>query len=114
MEYTCKYCGCLNELKTKTNRENKYFHGVLVPHVKKALENAGYNFTREEVRQYIKFKFWGYKKHGVIFAESLKNKKHNTKDWENKMVEIRQWVYDTFNYNIPLPNEINLNRKDQK
>lgn len=106
-EYTCKYCGCVNELKTKTNRENRYFHGVLVPHFKKALEEKGYNFTREECRQYVKIRFFGYKKNGVLFTDSLKNVNHNTKDWEDKMELIRQWAWDNLNYQIPLPNERN-------
>lgn len=109
-EFTCKYCGCVTELNTKTNRENKYFHGVLVPHFKKALERMGYSFTREECRQYIKQRFFAYKKNGVLFVQSFKNTDHNTKDWEDKMEEIRQWVNEKLdNYIIPLPNEMDMN-----
>lgn len=101
---------CTMELKvvrnSKSNAQNRYFRGVIVKHWKQALWEAGYqSFTDEEYFQLLKQKFFSYCKSNKNFEQSTCNSDWDTEQWEKKMSDIRSWVFDTFNYIIPLPNE---------
>lgn len=97
----------------KSNQQNRYFRGVIVKHFKLALREAGYqSFTDDEYFQILKTRFFSYKKGSETFFHSTCNSDWESGDWEDKMIEIRNWVYEKLNYIIPLPNE-SLNLKSE-
>lgn len=111
-QWTCEFCGCVNDRPHKSNRQNRYFRGVLEPHVKKAIMRAGYgSFTLDEIHELIKNKFFSYVKHGRTFTHSTKNANYSTVEWESKIQEIRDWVYEKLDYDIPPPNEPDYNER---
>ncbi len=95
----------------KSNQQNRYFRGVLLPHALKAFREAGHNLTNtDEALDVIKHYFFRYMKRlsgeNMICYLSTCNSEWSTDEWENKMSEIRNWFQDKLNYTIPLPNEV--------
>lgn len=105
--------------KDKSNRQNRYFWGVLLPHFQKAInktmEKKGKTerATLSEAEDILRDKFFSYYKtylkepfkHGY----SLKNSQWSTEEWEEKLTEIRHWTLHTLGYDIPPPNEEDYN-----
>jgi len=102
----------------KSNRQNDYFQGVLMPHVLKALRNAGYTWacTNDDARAFVKERYF---KLESVFAGDLEIPRHQStknsewpKDtWEMKMMAIRADIRNIFSYDIPPPNEPDLNEE---
>ena len=115
---TCKtWAGKYGEIvldisSQKSNRQNRYFHGVLIPHFLKAIREAGYNeiVNDKDAKDLIKGIFFKLeplkigKKEYPRYA-STSNNNWDTASWESKMLEIRLWTIDKLNYTIPEPNE---------
>jgi hypothetical protein len=103
----------------KSNRQNDYFRGVFIPHFLKALRNAGYGdiTTNEDALEVMKGIF--FKKNELeIKGEyiprylSTKNSEWPKDLWELKLQAIRAWTNDRLGYDIPPPNEPDLNEKE--
>ena len=96
----------------KSNKQNRYFRGVVIPHFLKAIREAGYNeiVTDRDALDVLKGLFFKMdpikigKKEYPRYA-STSNADWNTEEWENKMEQIRMFTLDKLNYSIPLPNE---------
>ena len=105
-EICCPACGNVWDTKEKSNRENRYFRGPLQYHFGRALAESGNRgYTKEEIHQIIKKKFFSYKKNGATFTYSTRNKDYTTVEWESIMQLIRDWTWENLNYRIPQPNE---------
>ena len=97
---------------SKSNRQNRYFRGVVVLHFLKALRQAGYNeiATEKEALDVMKGMFFQDDRIKIGSTEyprylSTSNADWDTETWENKMQYIRQWTSEKLKYMIPLPNE---------
>lgn len=115
---TCKkWAGKYGEItldisNQKSNKQNRYFHGVLIPHFLKAIRHAGYNeiVTDKDAKDLIKGLFFRLdpikigKKEYPRYASTC-NADWDTEGWEAKMSQIRMWTLDKLNYTIPEPNE---------
>jgi len=102
----------------KSNRQNDYFRGVFIPHFLKALRNAGYddittNDDALEVMKGLFFKKSDVKIKGEYIPRYLSTKNSEwPKDlWEIKLQAIRAWTRDNLSYEIPPPNEPDLNEE---
>lgn len=117
IELTKKWAGKYGEItldisSQKSNRQNRYFHGVLIPHFLKAIRDAGYNeiVNDKDAKDLIKGLFFKLdpikigKKEYPRYASTC-NADWDTECWEAKMSQIRAWTFDKLNYEIPEPNE---------
>jgi len=87
--------------KRKTNKENKYFRGIVVPLI---AQHCGY--TNDKAFGVLQQKFFLYEdEKGVKYIKSTKLDVWNTIYWEGKMSEIRQWASEFLHIYIPKPNE---------
>jgi len=90
----------------KSNKQNKYYRGVVV---KLIAESMGYRDTSTEletVHGILLDKFFRETDDkGNIYIRSTRLNKWKTVEWEAKMSEIRQWASEFLNTFIPLPNE---------
>lgn len=103
--------------KNKSNRQNRYFRGVLIPHFLKALRNAGYQEITKDSQALAIIKHYFFKNDFKIGKTEIPdylstcNKDWSTKDWESKIEEIRIWTIDKLSYDIPPPNEPDYNEE---
>ena len=101
--------------KGKSNYQNRYFRGVLLPHFLVALQEAGYREINSLEDALVVLKHFHFKverrvgKTNIVDYLSTRNQDWETGEWELKMSEIRDWCWDKLNYVIPMPNEENYN-----
>lgn len=90
--------------KRKSNRQNRYYRGVVVPLI---AEECGY--TPDKCHGVLSLKFFKeIDENGVEYIKSTKLSEWKTMDWENKMSEIRQWASEFLNVFLPKPNEVDF------
>lgn len=104
--------------KSKGNKQNRYFWGVLLPHFQKAINKAmdkKGNPARADLKEaedILRDKFFYYYKtyfKPVKHKMSLRNLKWDKREWEEKVLEIRHWTLHTLEYDIPEPNQEDYN-----
>lgn len=96
--------------KTRSNNQNRYYHGVIIPIVKNCLKEAGYIMNNDEVHELLKLKFL----REVLFidentgdvTERVKSTTElSTSAFMDYASDIRQFTLEYFNTDIPEPNE---------
>jgi len=104
--------------KQRTDKENRYYFGVIVVHWKNILLSEwGEVFTKDKVHDFLKENLLFEEKtdeDGVVVMNPvngralLKNKsttENTTYDQEQYHKQCRDLAWEMFNYQIPLPNE---------
>lgn len=91
--------------RTRTNQQNRYFHGVIL---KVLSDELGY--TTEEMKEVVRAKFLkGFKDiQGIDYIYLKSTTELSTKEFEELNEKIRTWAAIELNINIPLPNEVEL------
>lgn len=94
---------------TRTLKQNEYYHGVVIPLVRSALYDIGYNVSKLETHETLKSRFlqkeilcessWTYR------TEEGSTKELTTKEFQTFISEIQQWAAEYLNTRIPDPNE---------
>jgi hypothetical protein len=108
---TCPRCGYSTDKKIRSNNQNKYYWGVIIP---KLSELTGY--TKDEIHEILKFKFlssslkiWNksgeFDSYGILKSTT----DLDTKEFETFLSEVREWASIRLNCFIPEPNEEILN-----
>jgi uncharacterized protein CbrC (UPF0167 family) len=105
--YTAKF-----ERKDKrSTQQNRYLHGVMIPIIKDALREAGWNEikTMEDAKDFVKIKFLKYdvvnEKTGEV-VEMYRNTSALTKmQFMELLQDVQIWLLDFFNINLPMPGE---------
>lgn len=88
--------------KKRSNPQNAYFWSVIVALLS---ENTGY--TPDEMNDLLKWKFNRWHRDGL--PDTVKSFKNlDTKEFEDKMSQIRQWASMDLSCYIPLPNEVDF------
>jgi len=88
----------------KTDKENKYFRGVVVPIIAK---HCGY--TDDKMFGILQVKFFLYEdEKGEKYIRSTRLEEWKTIEWEEKMSKIRQWASEFLHLFVPKPNESEL------
>lgn len=96
--------------KKRSNNQNRYYHGVIIPIVKNCLKEAGYIMNNDEVHELLKLKFL----REVLFidentgdvTERVKSTTElSTSAFMDYVSEIRIFTLEYFNTDIPEPNE---------
>ena len=90
--------------KSRSNNENKYFHGVVLPMI--AMEIGDLEI---EVKEELKAMFLGYtetNKFGVVVSKVRPTSSLTAAEMEKFLDDCRHWAYHFLNLIIPLPNEV--------
>ena len=101
--------------KKRTNNQNSYYFGVLIPITQKAIYNEwGEVWSIEKTHSYLKENFCFNEKVNESTGQIIKVPKSTTENTTTEMEvyhhEIREHLKEWFNVDAPLPNEnIKLN-----
>lgn len=96
--------------KKRSNHQNAYMWGVVIPIMRQALKDAGHTMTNEGVHELLKLRFL---KESILVnedtgecVERIKSTQElSTMCFEEYLHNIREFALEFFNTEIPLPNE---------
>lgn len=95
----------------RSTQQNRYLHGVMLPIIRDALRDAGWNNikTIEDAKDYVKIKFLKYdvvnEKTGEV-SEMYRNTSALTKLQFMELVQdVQIWLMEFFNIDLPEPGE---------
>lgn len=95
--------------KPRSNGQNKYYWGIVVPQVLRGLKEAGFNvFSKDDAHDIIKFKFLkvNLENDSGEFVESFKSTKEmSTSEFKEFIEHLQIWASEYLNQYIPSPNE---------
>jgi hypothetical protein len=95
--------------KPRSNGQNRYYWGVVVPLVLRGLKHAGFNVhSKEDAHDIIKFKFLkiNIENDSGEFMESFKSTKEmSTSEFKDFIEHLQIWASEYLNVYIPSPNE---------
>jgi len=97
--------------KHRSNQQNKYYHGCLLPMVLEGLQHAGFNEIKDTatVHQLLKGMFLERKlineKTGEVIVIPGSTAKLNTGEFVAFIDEVIRWGSEYLSLQIPLPNE---------
>jgi hypothetical protein len=96
--------------KKRSNNQNAYYHGVVLPIVKAGLIDAGFENYRnnEQVHDLLKFRFLKTNENNVNgeFIERIKSTSElSTSQFMDFIAEVQKWATEFLNVYIPEPNE---------
>ena len=103
------------QTKKRSNNQNAYYHGVLIPILKKAIKDSwGEVWSSERCHEFCKMQFNFTEKVNEDTGEILRLPKSTTENTTTAMEEyhseIRNFIKEWFEVDCPLPNEkITLN-----
>jgi hypothetical protein len=95
--------------KKRSNGQNSYYWGIVVPQVLRGLKEAGFNvFSKDDAHDIIKFKFLkvNLENDSGEFVESFKSTKEmSTSEFKEFIEHLQIWASEYLNQYIPSPNE---------
>ena len=96
--------------KKRSNNQNRYYHGVVIPIVKNCLKEAGYTMNNDEVHELLKLKFlrevlFINENTGDVTERVKSTTELSTSAFMDYVSEIRMFTLEYFNTDIPEPNE---------
>lgn len=94
---------------TRSDKQNRYYWGVVVDYVRTLFESGGESYDDEEVHEILMHEVGKYKravamKNGNIHIIRLSSAKLNTQEFEIYLEKVRAWAAAE-GCIIPLPNE---------
>lgn len=95
--------------KRRSNKQNAYYFGVVVPAITQMFLGAGNDMDKEQVHEFLKLHVGGLKAvatqpNGVKLTVAQSSSKLTTVQWEDYCEKIRAWAAQ-FGVQVPLPNE---------
>lgn len=95
--------------KKRSNQQNAFYFGVVVPLVRNFFLDKGNNATADEIHIFIKTNIWKHVKkftlpNGDVVTVPDTSTKFTTAEWEDKMDLIRSFFAE-FDLIIPYPHE---------
>lgn len=96
--------------KKRSNNQNAYYWGVLIPILQNCFkENWGEIWSKEKVHDFCKMQFNFIERINESTGEILRVPKSTTENTTTKQEElhseIRNFIFEWFDVNVPLPNE---------
>lgn len=104
--------------KKRSNPQNRFYYGVVVPIVQNCLKEAGHIMNLESTHDLIKMKFLKEviltnEETGEVIERIKSTTELSTSQFMDFISEIRSFTLDYFNTDIPEPNEeMSLNFND--
>lgn len=106
-----KYNVEISKISRRSNQQNRYLHGVLIPEFRRALNSVGYDEVKddEQAKEIMKQMFL---KRQVVnkdtgeVLEYVQQTRDMTKEENNILIEeVIKFAAENMNYQIPYPNE---------
>lgn len=96
--------------KKRSNPQNAYYHGVVIPIVQNCLKEAGHVMTKESTHDLLKLKFLKEslitnEDTGEIIERIKSTTELTTSQFMDLIAEISAFTLEYFNTIIPAPNE---------
>lgn len=96
--------------KQRSNGQNRFYYGVVLPIVKSCLKNAGHVLSIEQTHDLIKLKFlketlFINESTGEVVERIKSTTELSTSQFMEFLFEINQFTMEYFNTPIPEPNE---------
>lgn len=96
--------------KQRSSNQNRYYHGVLIPILQNCIkESWGEIWSREKTHDFCKLQFNFIERvnesTGEIVRVPKSTTENTTTDQEDLHFEIRNFIREWFNTEVPLPNE---------
>lgn len=96
--------------KQRSNGQNRFYYGVVLPIVKSCLKNAGHVLSIEQTHDLIKLKFlketlFINESTGEVVERIKSTTELSTSQFMEFLFEINQFTMEYFNTSIPEPNE---------
>jgi hypothetical protein len=96
--------------KRRSNPQNSFYHGVVIPIMQQALKDAGYLMTNESVHDMLKLRFL---KESILvnentgeYIERIKSTTElTTTQFAEYILDIQKFAVEYFNVQIPDPNQ---------
>lgn len=96
--------------KKRSNTQNAYLWGVVIPIVRNCLKEVGHVMSNEQTHELLKLKFL---KENILVNEETgetierikSSKELSTSQMMDYFAEIREWIFDFFGVMIPNPND---------
>jgi hypothetical protein len=96
--------------KRRSNPQNSFYHGVVIPIMQQCLKDAGYLMTNESVHDMLKLRFL---KESILvnentgeYIERIKSTTElTTTQFAEYILDIQKFAVEYFNVQIPNPNE---------
>ena len=96
--------------KRRSNPQNSFYHGVVIPIMQQCLKDAGYLMTNESVHDMLKLRFL---KESILvnegtgeYIERIKSTTElTTTQFAEYVLDIQKFAVEYFNVQIPNPNE---------
>lgn len=97
--------------KKRSSPQNSYYHGVIVPIVKKALHDAGHEMSSADVHELLKLRFLKEvilvdEESGEYIERIRSTTELTTWEFQEFMRAIKQWCAEYFHTDIPDPNQV--------
>lgn len=95
--------------KQRSNEQNRYYHGCIVPIVRHALIDLGHDVGLSDTHEFLKANF--LKKEiinettGEIYILPMSTAELTTTGFMEFILKIQQWATEYLNINIPDPNQ---------
>lgn len=112
----------IREARSKrSNNQNSYLHGVIIPMIRKRLEELGYtskqgtkptNLDTKELLKSVFLKDYITDKEGSEIEFTKSTASLNTQEAEEFFEEVRDWAHRELDLTIPLPNEDPYNKSE--
>lgn len=104
-----KYLVEVSSAKKRSNQQNRYYHGLVVPMVRQGLKGIGNDVTLEETHEFLKAEF-NYSEivntsTGEIKNIPLSTTRLTTIGFMEFIEKVQRWAAEWLGINIPSPNE---------
>lgn len=97
--------------KKRSNNENRFYFGVVLPMVKAYLMESGDNLDLEETHEFIVRHIWKHTKiiqrDGEVMEVRLSSTRLSTTEWEQMIELTRVWAAH-HGFDIPYPQELTM------
>ena len=99
----------IKKVKAKrSNPQNSYFHGVVLPMVTNALKDLGHQETQASTKEMLKRKFLTFYvniEDGIFLEKTLKTSELSKAQFMDFVTEIQQFAVEFLNLQIPDPGQ---------
>jgi hypothetical protein len=95
----------------RSSQQNRYLHGVMLPIIRDALKDAGWNMikTVEDAKDFVKVKFLKYDMPNEATGEVVEMYRNTSALTKIQFMELVQdvqiWLMEFFSIELPLPGE---------
>lgn len=95
----------------RSNQQNRFFHGVVIPIIQDGLIEAGWNeaksaeWTKDFIKMNCLVKEFTNDETGEVIKSIGKTSELTTSEFMDMIAEIQQWAAEYLNVNVPDPGE---------